>query len=258
MSRLVPPWGDDCPACPEPPPCPDPPPCPPVAEWFAFRSAWLAGGVKGAGSRVNSVTTPYSLAGNRFTCVVDFMSGADGIPEGYTWAAPVGAMLADLGITYAQLVSGEKSILVATRCGPMDESVNVGLAMGASSDGTGDVNTLAGGGAGLQTRVGDIVRPMAFDSSQETYSVDGGDRAITAGVGRIDLLGTYWSATASAIVSGETKRSTANVSGFANPARDPYVIVWCGGNDGGEVDVDFAIWVAAVDGVAFDPVPPLI
>lgn len=223
--------------------------------WIPLTEAMLADGVKGTGSRLTTVDTAWSISGNNVKAVATVTVSTDGIPEGYTWAAPAAVLFSALGVTQEEMIRGEKSLLISmhqkTAAG---SGANFGVAIGTSSDESGDVDTLAGGGGGFRNNsTNDTIAAMGFDTTQENAGSQYSDRATTRAVTLLTCFGGYWAASASTKLEGEAtlKQRRENYSGFVSSSDPSWLIIFLGGATAQQVSADVDIWFAVVDGPNF-------
>jgi len=230
-------------------------------EWVALDSSMLAGGIKGQGTRVTSVNTPWAINGNRLSCNITVSIGCDGIPEGYTWAADAAIVLAKLGVTFDELRFSNKRLITGMRMkstgGP---AANMGIAFGRSIDNSGNVSTLVGGGGGIRSgaNINTNIASMAFDSLQESINGTFIDLAGGSVITEFTWSNDYVSTSSYLQIDGQSKlaRRSINFSGFTgNVDYTPYIIVWAGGASTGVVSPDFEVWFSVLDGPAFLGVP---
>jgi len=231
-----------------------------VSSYIELTPAMLSGAVAGSGTRVNSVGSAWAVSGNNVQATASVQVSTDGLSEGYCWAVEADVLIAALGTTAANLLNGVHSVNVAIRQqSDPGAGCNAGVAFARSSDDSGGVGTLTGGGGGFRAATGDstTITPMAFDSSQESSGAGFSDIETSAAVVRLEGYGGYWQATASMQVSGQTylERGIKNASGFASVSDQIWLVMWLGGATAETVSADMDIWFALTAGPNFGNVP---
>lgn len=231
-----------------------------LSPYIELTPAMLSGAVAGSGTRVNSVGSAWAVSGNNVQATATVQVSTDGLGEGYCWAVEADVLIAALGTTADNLRNGVHSIVVAIRQkSDPGAGCNFGVALARSSDDTGAVATLTGGGGGFRAATGDstTIVPMAFDSSQESVGSSFKDMEDVAAIARIEGFGGYWSAVSTLQVSGQnfTERAQMNASGFASASDDIWLVMWLGGATAETVSADADIWFALAAGSNYNTVP---
>jgi hypothetical protein len=209
---------------------------------------------------VNSVTTPWAVVGNTASCVVD-TTFADGIPEGYCYAAPAATLLADLGITEADIHNGVKSLLVAVRLRKSSAtSTLMGVALARSVDGSGNASSFTGGGGGLAVDTSNplLVNAMAFDTTQDASDFEDVAWSGSSAIVRITGAGGYLSVETCQKIDADadTTNNIPNVSGNYIVGDQLWLVLWAGCNGTALVtDLEMSLWFAVIDGPNFSAVP---